>query len=173
MDYSDNSFRYFKVEPIKWRILTEDYNNTGKTLLFAEKTLYAGCTPLNVQEEFSSHFFQYAFSDISKRIIADTTLPDISEDEIYKVFLLSKAEIETSGYGFRGGNGADNNRHRVPTDFAKAKSADPVNNVYWLRTPNNSRYYVVLDEGNSNNYYTTSRNPKRCGIVPALCIDWP
>lgn len=32
-----NSFKYFKVEPIKWRVLTNDYN--GKKLLFAENVL--------------------------------------------------------------------------------------------------------------------------------------
>jgi uncharacterized repeat protein (TIGR02543 family) len=33
---SANSYRYFKVEPIKWRVLTENYNSTGKALLLAE-----------------------------------------------------------------------------------------------------------------------------------------
>lgn len=34
-----NSTKYFKVEPIKWRILTKNYNNTGKALLLAENIL--------------------------------------------------------------------------------------------------------------------------------------
>lgn len=33
------SYRYFKVEPIKWRILTSNYNGTGKKLLLAEAAL--------------------------------------------------------------------------------------------------------------------------------------
>ena len=36
---SDNSFQWFKVEPIKWRVLTNNYN--GNKLLFAEEGLYA------------------------------------------------------------------------------------------------------------------------------------
>ena len=37
---SDVSFAvYFKVEPIVWRVLTDDYNGTGKKLLLAEKIL--------------------------------------------------------------------------------------------------------------------------------------
>lgn len=36
-----NSTKYFKVEPIKWRVLTTDYNNTGKALLLAENILTA------------------------------------------------------------------------------------------------------------------------------------
>ena len=45
--YSDNSTvssgstRYFKVEPIKWKVLTTDYNSTGKALLLAEDILTA------------------------------------------------------------------------------------------------------------------------------------
>ena len=34
-----NSYRYFKVEPIKWKVLTDSYN--GKSLLFAEDILTA------------------------------------------------------------------------------------------------------------------------------------
>ena len=46
--YSDNtrvknkyakSYRYYKVEPIKWRVLTSNYNGSGKKLLLAEAAL--------------------------------------------------------------------------------------------------------------------------------------
>ena len=33
------SCRYFKVEPIKWRVLTDNYNGSGKKLLLAEAAL--------------------------------------------------------------------------------------------------------------------------------------
>ncbi|MBO4858435.1 MAG: InlB B-repeat-containing protein [Treponema sp.] len=36
-----NSIQYFKVEPIKWRVLSTDYNNTGKALLLSETILAA------------------------------------------------------------------------------------------------------------------------------------
>lgn len=35
----ESFFRYFKVEPIKWRVLTTDYNGTGRKLLLAENIL--------------------------------------------------------------------------------------------------------------------------------------
>lgn len=38
--YTQFNSNYFKMEPIKWRILTYNYNGTGKTLLLAEKNLY-------------------------------------------------------------------------------------------------------------------------------------
>ncbi len=37
--YAKLNSDYYKVEPIKWRILTTDYNQTGKKLLFAENVL--------------------------------------------------------------------------------------------------------------------------------------
>ena len=36
---SDNSYQWFKVKPIKWRVLTDNYS--GNKLLFAEEGLYA------------------------------------------------------------------------------------------------------------------------------------
>lgn len=36
-----NGIQYFKVEPIKWRVLTRDYNGTGNALLLAEDILTA------------------------------------------------------------------------------------------------------------------------------------
>ena len=38
---SANSTKYFKVEPIKWRVLTENYNSSGNALLLAEDILIA------------------------------------------------------------------------------------------------------------------------------------
>ncbi len=31
--------KYYKIEPLKWRVLTTDYNGTGKKLLFCEKLI--------------------------------------------------------------------------------------------------------------------------------------
>ena len=36
---STTKYYYFKVEPIKWRVLTNNYNGTGKRLLLAESVL--------------------------------------------------------------------------------------------------------------------------------------
>ncbi len=37
----NSSYRYFKLEPVKWRVLTEDYKGTGNWLLMAENVLFA------------------------------------------------------------------------------------------------------------------------------------
>lgn len=36
---SSNSYKWFKVEPLKWRVLTTNYNGTGKKLLLAKDLL--------------------------------------------------------------------------------------------------------------------------------------
>jgi len=46
------SYRYFKVEPIKWRVLTTNYNGSGKKLLLAEVAL--------TNEQFSDTWGDYA-----------------------------------------------------------------------------------------------------------------
>ena len=43
---SANSYKYFKVEPIKWRVVTENYNSTGKKLLVAENIMTANIQSL-------------------------------------------------------------------------------------------------------------------------------
>lgn len=36
---SANSYRYFKLEPVKWKVLTTNYNSTGKALLHADMAI--------------------------------------------------------------------------------------------------------------------------------------
>ena len=38
----EGQVRYFKIEPIKWRVITQDYNSSGKALLLAENVLTGG-----------------------------------------------------------------------------------------------------------------------------------
>lgn len=98
--YSDGSevtredkgtYNYFKVEPIKWRVLTEDYN--GKKLLLAEKVLFPclfdnwnGETRIidnktvyqnnyeysNVRQLLNKEFLEAAFSVAAKEQICNT-----------------------------------------------------------------------------------------------------
>ena len=48
---SANSQKYFKVEPIVWRVVTGNYNSTGKSLLLAEKELTANVQCYNSLED--------------------------------------------------------------------------------------------------------------------------
>lgn len=47
-----NSYRWFKVEPIKWRVLTTNYNDTGNALLVAEDVLMGGILYSLAEQEY-------------------------------------------------------------------------------------------------------------------------
>lgn len=47
-----NEFKWFKVEPIKWRVLTTNYNDTGNALLLAEDVLMGGILYSLAEQEY-------------------------------------------------------------------------------------------------------------------------
>ena len=44
------TYAYFKVEPVKWRVASSNYNNKGKYLLVSEKILDSGFSYYNVRQ---------------------------------------------------------------------------------------------------------------------------
>lgn len=144
------NYLYFKVEPIKWRVLTDDYS--GKKLLLAENSLIAhkfgGSANNNYAESeirsyLNDEFFNTAFTETARNSIAQTNVDNsidtatepgssqtaptsyICVDTIDKVFLLSESEVTNSTYGFPTATttGSDSLRIRLTTDYAKANYA--------------------------------------------------
>ena len=81
--YAKLNSKYYKVEPIKWRVLTTDYNGNGKKLLLAENILInkAYHASLNNNYENSSirayltgDFLTTAFTQAEQDAIATTTV---------------------------------------------------------------------------------------------------
>ena len=125
-------YRYFKVEPIEWKILTTDYNGTGKKLLLAKKCLvpfrFDGSSNDYANSEIRTYlndgFLNSAFTTELQARIADTTVinnarstnPDLHATQwnsgnnsnasdtptTDKLFLLSEQEVTKSEYGFTG-----------------------------------------------------------------------
>ena len=146
---SANSYKYFKVEPIKWRVLTDNYS--GKRLLLAENILvnhrYAASSNdyanSEIREYLNDTFWNTAFTDSEKSMIDETDVDNsaasttdaggnLTQATSYacgttkdKIFLLSEKEATTTGYGFTAYNvyGTGNSRIRMTTDFAKASGA--------------------------------------------------
>ena len=121
------SEKYFKVEPVKWRVLTDDYS--GKKLLLAESILINkrfddsrnNYKDSEIREWLNGDFLQTAFTEEELTLIAETTVdnsarstnPDASatqwnggenqyacENTTDKVFLLSEQEATKEAYGF-------------------------------------------------------------------------
>ena len=122
-----NSYKYFKVEPIKWVVLTDNYS--GKKLLHSEKILIGrrydddsnNYRNSEIRSWLNGDFYNTAFTSSEQNRIADTnvdnsarsTNPDSNpnlwnsgansyacEDTTDKIFLLSEQEVTNSEYGF-------------------------------------------------------------------------
>ena len=186
---------YFKVEPIKWRVLTESFDHDGlsttdgKKLLLAENILIAhrynenGNDAYNVsgiRSYITGDFYDTAFTSALKAMIAPTTVDntdcDPTED---KVFLLSNEEATNSdSYGFASdGSTNDSLRVRKPTEFAMASGVETdqsdVNKGgnWWLRSPGsvNTKMLVTNTGSITQNY---GWEPSVAGgLVPALCLN--
>ena len=165
-----NKEYYFKVEPIKWKIL-EDKN--GKVFIFSELILDAHIfddssndySISSIRKMLNNEFYNKAFDKKQKQMIEKTTLKDIS-NVTDKVFLLSEEEIENTLYGFN----SNSDRCKKATDYAKANHAFEYkeNGWYWLRTPEAS-YSSGARRVYSDGYVNWNYVYFDCyGVAPAL-----
>lgn len=179
-DWSGREYTYFKLEPIKWRVLS--YKD-GKALLVSEyglddkkyneslsKITWEECT---LRTWLNDDFLKTAFNTKERKLIKISTVvnADISEYNIDggnntkdKIFLLSIDEVKSSKYGFNKSMEELIERCCAPTDFAKAmganldkknKTSDGLNVCWWwLRSPGKYENYVsyVKNDGSIYNY---------------------
>ncbi len=143
---------YFKLEPIKWRVLTNNYNNSGKALLLSEMiidgSVYANSSGVNyknssVRSYLNSTFLNRAFTTEARNSIAVTTVDNSArstnpasnaaqwnsgindrscENTQDKIFLLSEYEVTNPEYGFAGFEEEDTARKRVLSDYGRANN---------------------------------------------------
>ncbi|MCR5612697.1 DUF6273 domain-containing protein [Treponema sp.] len=81
-EWGNNDYRWYKVEPIKWRVLTTNYNGTNKKLLLAEDILERG--------KYDSESTNYETSEIRKWLNSNTTC-DVESDHSDSVGFLNTA----------------------------------------------------------------------------------
>lgn len=191
-EVKDGETYYFKVEPIKWVILSEA---DGVATLLCDSAIAAmQCdADSNVYKDsdirswLGNKFFNSAFSATQKPLIEETTVdnsadstgissnPYACENTKEKVFLLSYKESLNSAYGFNTANtNADKVRQKQATDYAKATGAyasENGNAMWWLRSPSDNRKFneknsrAVSEEGTVIDLY--SLVDYAC-VVPAL-----
>ncbi|MBP5751837.1 MAG: hypothetical protein J6W60_03130, partial [Treponema sp.] len=156
---------YYKVEPIKWRVLTTDYG--GKKLLLAENILVAqkyGSSSnkyetSDIRYWLNNSFLNTAFTSEGQGKIETTVVYNhnvstnphnhnnlwnggnndyAGEPTNDKIFLLSEEEATNSAYGFADYNVNDSKRIRLATDYAIKSGlyqAFDGNGWWWLRSP--------------------------------------
>ena len=174
---------YFKVEPIKWRILTE--NNDTATLLCEmiidinrfddDSHDYASS---EIRAWLINNFYNTAFNELQKNIINDNSFDNLND----KIYILSMDEVTNNAYGFSSNYSSyDTARKKAPTDYAIAHRAFyNTDNYYgygtwWTRTPSTSdshSVWCVYFYGRlmyTGNQYTGCAYD-RYGVVPAIQI---
>ncbi len=197
--YYTNTTYWFKYEPIKWRIITTDYNGSGKAMLLADIVLDGQHYDYNSDGTYSNNyaessirawlndnFYNTAFSELEKEIIA-TTLVDNSaattsnainnyacENTNDKVFLPSWSEIDSLA--------SASDVRRTATDYAQMQGVSLVkdtisessnNMTSWLLRSSHPRSASAVSGALYNGMLSTGLEiPVYCseGIVPAITI---
>ena len=176
---------YFKVEPIKWRILEIDGENA---FLVCENVIedrgFTGNDYANsdVRKWLNSDFLNTAFSSSEQEIILTTKVDNSAastaqEDNKFaceetndNIFLLSYKEVSDSKYF-----SSDEARIRKASDYSKAQGVD---SSWWLRSPYMSDYgygdYMcscVFKNGSIGKDSAANVSSSTVGLVPALKIQ--
>lgn len=161
-------YYYFKVEPIKWRILKETEteltimcNNLIDTHIYDESSNKYETS--SIRKWLNNEFLNKAFTKDEMKLILDTTVDNseestglknnnnISSNTIDKAFLLSYKEITSREYGFLKTPGELHSRVINGTDYSAAKYLYQYerDGWYFLRSPNNcdrmTQRYVYFD----------------------------
>lgn len=169
---NSSSTYYFKVEPIKWRILSE---SDGKALILCESIIankryneyyseaiegvYANnYAESEVRAWLNDQFYNIAFTELQKSLIQTTEVdnsvystgydpnPYTCENTFDKIFLPSYREVKNTAYGFIN----DTDRYKVTSDYSRATGAYTStgdsysgNGYWWLRSPRNDDSYFA------------------------------
>ena len=188
---------YFKVEPIRWRILTEE---SGKAFLLCDSIIvnhrydddsnnYANS---EIRAWLNEEFYNTAFSEMQQELILVTNVDNSAAstgdssnryacaNTSDRVFLLSVEEVTNSAYGFSSDYATYDTARRMQTsDYARAKGAQMStdssyygNGWWWLRSPYDSSSSNARDVRNSGRAdYGNGVNSTSGGYVPALWIS--
>ena len=185
---------YFKVEPIKWRIISE---NNGNATLVCESIIDAyrfdeesnNYALSDVRAWLNETMYDRMFNELQQSLIQTVSVDNSASSTGYsensnacdntddKLFLLAYADVTNSAYGFA----SDDDRMKVTTDYARVlgawMSTSDIsgyygNGLWMLRSPNDT-YSHFIRECNYNGEVTdggTNVGSKFYGLVPALTI---
>ena len=190
----DGNTYYFKVEPIRWRILSERDGNAFILCdsIIASKAYDAGnnnnYANSDIRAWLNDEFYKTAFGALQQALIQTTEVdnsaqstgnspnPYACENTFDKVFLLSCREVTNSAYGFANDPSAyDTARRMLTSDFSRATGAYMLTSSsyygignWWLRSPyyNYSDYARNVDNRGLAHYYNVYDD--NYGVVPAL-----
>ena len=187
---------YFKVEPIRWRILTE---SNGKAFILCDSIIYNhryddssnNYADSEIREWLNGTFYNTAFSTLQQELILTTTVDNsaastgkdsnvyVCENTYDKVFLLSYKEVTNRRYGFASSySDYDEARRMTTSDYSRATGAYMGtgssyygNGWWWLRSPHyyGSAFAHRMDI--DGDVYSDSVDETISGVVPAMWIE--
>lgn len=188
-----NRTYYFRVEPIRWRVLSE---SDGTALIVCDSIIankafdkssnnYAKS---DIRAWLNGEFYNTAFNDLQKELfllsIVDNSIKSTGyrkneyacENTTDRIFLLSYQEANSKQYGFS--ETEDKAKQKSVSDYARATGAYMNtgssyygNGWWWLRSPNDfDSYYArsVAYDGRIDHYGSVKSTS--VGVVPALQI---
>lgn len=188
---------YFKVEPIRWRILSED----GETAFILCDSIIAShifdndssnYAESEIRQWLNEAFYETAFTEWQGEIILTTTVdnsaysagysssPNACEDTEDKIFLLSYIEATNSAYGFSSSDSTSDTARRMQTSDYSLASGVWMNSpsygddgYWWLRSPNDNYYFACARNIILSGYADSSSAVyfRNGGIVPAMWIN--
>jgi hypothetical protein len=186
---------YFKVEPLKWRILSE---TDGVALVVCDQIIagsrFSEMSNNYKESEVRSYlndvFLNKAFTEQESAFIK-TTLVDnsiattgddpnyyLSEDTLDKIFLLSYADITNPLYGYDDYlNAFDTARQVKTTDYARASGTymNTSNHygcgTWWTRSPVGEFDYIIKSAYADGVIYWMTSYMTGYGILPAMQIQ--
>ena len=192
---TDGATYYFKVEPIRWRILSE-YGGRAFILadgILANKAYDASSNNYknsDIRAWLNGEFLNAAFGEIAQSLIKITEVNNSVYSTGYssnqyaceytfdKVFLLSYREAVNSAYGFASSSSTyDTARRMTVSDYARSTGAYMSTTSYfgcgswWLRSPYNNYSNLARYVGNGGSGDDNGRvGYDGYGVVPALNI---
>ncbi|MCI6014625.1 MAG: DUF6273 domain-containing protein, partial [Coprobacillus sp.] len=173
----DSKEYYFKVEPIKWKVLDVI---DDKALIFSDKILDTmvfdpktnNYEEASVRKYLNNDFYKNALPEKNRMLVQDVKLDNFKETD--KIFLLSGDDVKNQKFGFASdGKSLDSFRCKKATDYAKAKGVCALEEGrYFLRTNYDAftgrTYYHVWCVDRRGDVKCVTPNDDGTGIVPAL-----
>ncbi len=193
-------FRYFKWEPVIWRVLNVD-TTSGTAMVMADKAIdcyryqvansneeakvtWSEC---DLRKFLNDTFYNSVFSEGEKNAITTTTvkcndekMPDttlnLGADTQDKLFVLSYKQITDSKYGFNADlDYKDPNRVMNATDYCFAKGSSSEKNAVWqwTRSPRNNAgnlSYIMQVYPQGNLSKETYTYDRGISVVPVMNI---
>ncbi|MBR3864932.1 MAG: hypothetical protein IKJ19_07485 [Clostridia bacterium] len=182
---------YFKVEPIKWIVLSKD----SETLSVLCTNIIDGRVFSTIPQTYmdseirawlNAEFYNLAFNEIQKKLIAVTTVNNTKASTGHssnknackntkdKIYLLSKQEACNLD---NQNEGRSSVRERIASDYARATGVGILttldrygNGAWWLRSPYHASInYAWIGNTDGSIFYSFQTSVK--GIVPVLQIS--